>query len=49
MNRPVEIDGALGEGGGQILRSALGLSLLTGRPLRLSRIRAKRDRPGLRP
>jgi RNA 3'-terminal phosphate cyclase (ATP) len=39
----------MGEGGGQVLRSALSLSLLTGRPFRLSRIRANRDRPGLRP
>jgi RNA 3'-terminal phosphate cyclase (ATP) len=39
----------MGEGGGQVLRSALSLSLLTGQSFRLSRIRAKRDRPGLRP
>ena len=45
----LQIDGAMGEGGGQVLRSALSLSLLTGQPFRLSRIRAKRDRPGLRP
>ncbi len=43
----VEIDGSLGEGGGQILRSALALSLVTGRPLRVSRIRAGRRKPGL--
>lgn len=41
------IDGSVGEGGGQILRTALGLSLLTGEPLRMSRIRARRKRPGL--
>lgn len=45
----VRLDGARGEGGGQILRSALTLSLLTGRPFRIDRIRANRDRPGLRP
>ena len=45
----LQIDGAMGEGGGQVLRSALTLSLLTGQSFRLSRIRANRDRPGLRP
>jgi RNA 3'-terminal phosphate cyclase (ATP) len=45
----IKLDGAMGEGGGQVLRSALSLSLLTGQPFRLSRIRANRDRPGLRP
>jgi RNA 3'-terminal phosphate cyclase (ATP) len=39
----------MGEGGEQILRSALGLSLLSGRPFQLSCIRADRDRAGLRP
>ena len=41
------IDGAQGEGGGQILRSALALSLVTGRPFRMQRIRAGRRKPGL--
>ena len=41
------IDGAQGEGGGQILRTALALSLVTGRPLRIERIRAGRPKPGL--
>jgi len=45
---PVEIDGARGEGGGQILRTALALAMITGRPLRLRRIRAGRAKPGLR-
>src|SRR5205807_9924136 len=45
----VELDGAFGEGGGQILRSSLALSLLTGRPFRLRNIRARRSRPGLQP
>ncbi len=44
----VAIDGARGEGGGQVLRSALSLSCLTGRPLRITRIRARRAKPGLR-
>jgi RNA 3'-terminal phosphate cyclase (ATP) len=41
------IDGAAGEGGGQILRSALALSLVTGLPFRIERIRAGRRKPGL--
>jgi RNA 3'-terminal phosphate cyclase (ATP) len=45
----VTLDGSKGEGGGQILRTALSLSLLTGRPLRMVKIRARRDKPGLRP
>jgi RNA 3'-terminal phosphate cyclase (ATP) len=44
----LEIDGALGEGGGQVLRSALALSLLTQTPFRLINIRARRPKPGLR-
>lgn len=41
------IDGAHGEGGGQILRTALTLSAITGRKFRLERIRANRRNPGL--
>lgn len=44
----IEIDASMGEGGGQILRTALSLSLLTGVPVRLTRVRARRPRPGLR-
>jgi RNA 3'-terminal phosphate cyclase (ATP) len=43
----IEIDGSLGEGGGQVLRSALTLSALTGVPLHLYNIRARRAKPGL--
>jgi RNA 3'-terminal phosphate cyclase (ATP) len=43
------IDGSYGEGGGQILRSALMLSALLGQPIRLEKLRARRRRPGLRP
>ncbi|MGF1583463.1 MAG: RNA 3'-terminal phosphate cyclase [Gemmataceae bacterium] len=45
----IEIDGSVGEGGGQILRSSLALSLLTGKPFRLRNIRARRKNPGLQP
>lgn len=41
------IDGSQGEGGGQILRTSLALSLVTGQPFRMERIRAKRQKPGL--
>lgn len=43
----ITIDGSLGEGGGQILRTSLALSLVTGQPFRMERIRAKRQKPGL--
>ncbi len=43
----VTIDGSDGEGGGQILRSALALSLVTQRPMTITNIRAKRSKPGL--
>ncbi|CAI1492254.1 RNA 3'-terminal phosphate cyclase [Thermococcus nautili] len=45
----VEIDGSYGEGGGQILRTAVALSVITGKPVRIHRIRANRPNPGLRP
>ncbi|MGH8354825.1 MAG: RNA 3'-terminal phosphate cyclase, partial [Pseudomonas sp.] len=41
----LELDGATG--GGQILRSALSLSMVSGRPFRIHNIRAQRSRPGL--
>ncbi|GGZ11505.1 RNA 3'-terminal phosphate cyclase [Pseudoduganella plicata] len=43
----IELDGSTGEGGGQILRSALTLSMITGQPFRIRHIRANRPRPGL--
>jgi RNA 3'-terminal phosphate cyclase (ATP) len=49
MDTELGLDGSHGEGGGQILRTALTLSALTGRALRLERIRAGRSKPGLQP
>jgi RNA 3'-terminal phosphate cyclase (ATP) len=43
----ITIDGSQGEGGGQILRTSLALSLVTGQAFRMERIRAKRQKPGL--
>jgi RNA 3'-terminal phosphate cyclase (ATP) len=45
----VKIDGSQGEGGGQILRTAISLSAITGKSIEVSNIRAKRSKPGLRP
>ena len=43
----IELDGSAGEGGGQILRTALALAMITGQPFRITRIRANRPKPGL--
>src|SRR5262249_29857899 len=43
----ISIDGSMGEGGGQVLRTALSLSLITGTPFRIENIRAGRNKPGL--
>lgn len=43
----IHIDGSFGEGGGQILRTSLSLSLITGTTFRIENIRAGRERPGL--
>jgi RNA 3'-terminal phosphate cyclase (ATP) len=43
----ITIDGSTGEGGGQVLRTALALSIATGRPFRLDNIRSGRKKPGL--
>lgn len=43
----IRIDGSIGEGGGQILRTSLALSMITGQPFRIENIRAKRPKPGL--
>jgi RNA 3'-terminal phosphate cyclase (ATP) len=43
------IDGSYGEGGGQVLRTSLALSAITGHPVRIEKIRAGRRKPGLGP
>lgn len=43
------VDGSFGEGGGQIIRSSLALSLITGKPFRAVNVRARREKPGLQP
>src|ERR687885_1110607 len=43
----LSIDGSFGEGGGQIIRTSLALSLITGVPFRVYNVRARREKPGL--
>jgi RNA 3'-terminal phosphate cyclase (ATP) len=48
MERPIlQIDGAFGEGGGQIIRTSVALAALTGQKIDLYNIRARRSKPGL--
>ena len=49
VDLPIKLEGSAGEGGGQILRTALALSAVTGRPFSITRVRANRPKPGLRP
>lgn len=46
-SKNIEVDGAQGEGGGQVLRTSLSLAMCTGRPVHIFNIRAKRKKPGL--
>ncbi|HMJ50212.1 MAG TPA: RNA 3'-terminal phosphate cyclase, partial [Burkholderiales bacterium] len=43
----LEIDGCYGEGGGQLVRTAVALAAITGIPITVANIRAKRANPGL--
>ncbi|MCA9062419.1 MAG: RNA 3'-terminal phosphate cyclase [Planctomycetaceae bacterium] len=43
----ISFDGSQGEGGGQILRTVVGLAAATGQPVRIEKIRANRSKPGL--
>ncbi|WP_461866788.1 RNA 3'-terminal phosphate cyclase [Thermococcus sp.] len=45
----IVIDGSYGEGGGQILRTSIALSVITEKPVKIVKIRANRPNPGLRP
>lgn len=47
MTDVIAIDGSQGEGGGQILRSSIALSLVTGQPVQIDKIRSGRAKPGL--
>jgi RNA 3'-phosphate cyclase len=49
LSGPVEVDGSFGEGGGQILRTAVCFSMVLGVPIHVTKIRAGRKVPGLRP
>ncbi|MBZ5694663.1 MAG: RNA 3'-terminal phosphate cyclase [Acidobacteriia bacterium] len=45
----LNIDGSIGEGGGQVLRTSLALAVVTGKPFRMTNIRRRRSKPGLMP
>jgi RNA 3'-terminal phosphate cyclase (ATP) len=45
----IHVDGSYGEGGGQIIRTAVSLAVITGEPIEIANIRAKRKKPGLQP
>ncbi len=45
----IQIDGSYGEGGGQVLRTSLALSIITGKPVHIENVRGQRANPGLYP
>src|SRR5690606_36765055 len=45
--RMIRVDGTMGEGGGQVLRTSLALSAITGKAIEITDIRGKRSKPGL--
>ena len=51
MQKPIELDGRTGEGGGQLVRVAVGLAALTSQPVKITNIRGNRQgaRGGGRP
>ena len=49
IRKLLHIDGSRGEGGGQILRSSLAMSLCLGIPFHITGVRASRRKPGLQP
>ena len=44
----IRLDGSMGEGGGQVLRTSLSLAMVTGQGFVIERIRAGREKPGLK-
>jgi RNA 3'-phosphate cyclase len=48
MTEQVQVDGSMGEGGGQVLRLSVALGAATGTPVHITDIRANRKNPGLR-
>lgn len=48
MSTPTQLDGSILEGGGQLLRVAVALSAVTGKPIQVDNIRLRREKPGLR-